>query len=117
MTPHDSWTLDTLVEAPTLYYYSGMQGWTLQERDRSIQRVERLIEKGATLFAAIRMSREPASGAFMGVMKDRYEVLFEDEARELLLVRLAQPGAAGADVQTGPGPAPDPCSMVVGTNR
>jgi hypothetical protein len=39
--------------SPVLYHYTGLQGWTLQPQDWSLQKIESLVYKGATHFVAV----------------------------------------------------------------
>jgi len=77
--------------SPVLYYYTGLQGWTLQKRDWDLKRVHSLIQKGATLFAAHSMSREPESMPFLEELRNQFEILYEDNHKGLLLLDLATP--------------------------
>jgi 4-amino-4-deoxy-L-arabinose transferase-like glycosyltransferase len=70
--------------SPVLYYYSGLQGWTLQKGEWEIQRVQSLVKKGATHFTAFQMSREPEAAPFLREMKAHYRILYEDEEKFLL---------------------------------
>ena len=67
--------------SPVLYYYSRAQGWSLQKGQWDLGYVNELRRKGADLFAAVQMSREPESRPFLEQMKAKYPVLYED--REL----------------------------------
>jgi len=77
--------------SPVLYYYSGLQGWSLQKGDWHLERIQSLIQKGATLFAALNMLREPESDHFINEMKARYEVIYENKDSQLLLLDLLTP--------------------------
>lgn len=77
--------------SPVLYYYTGLQGWTLQAPDWKMERVHELIGKGATLFAARDMDREPASAPFLDAMKASFPVLYEGDDGGRLLLRLTEP--------------------------
>lgn len=84
--------------SPVLYYYAGLRGWTLQAPDWRRAKVDELIERGATLFAAHSMTREPGSADFIAEMKASFPVLFEDEnGRILLRLRVAASTADGQD--------------------
>jgi Dolichyl-phosphate-mannose-protein mannosyltransferase len=82
--------------SPVLYYFSGLQGWTIQRDQWSMDTVSNLINKGATFFAATQMSREPDATPFLQKMRQRYPVVFEDSAKELLLLRLVATGSNAA---------------------
>ena len=73
--------------SPVLYHYSGIQGWTLLRGQWDIHRVQSLIKKGATHFAAIQMSREPEAAPFLKEMRSRYQILYEGEDTFLLDLR------------------------------
>jgi hypothetical protein len=77
--------------SPVLYYYTGLQGWTLQAGEWDLDRVSELIEKGATHFVAYRMSREPAAAPFLDDIRCRYPVLYENQEKEHLLLDLTKP--------------------------
>ncbi|MDD5541819.1 MAG: glycosyltransferase family 39 protein [Acidobacteriia bacterium] len=70
--------------SPVLYYYAGVQGWTIQRADWNVDEVAHLIDKGATLFSAVEMSREPDSKPFLDAMRNKYATL-HDAPDELLL--------------------------------
>jgi hypothetical protein len=74
--------------SPLIYYYSGFQGWTIQRPQWNIDTVNKLIDKGATIFAATRMSREPDAAPFLRQMRLRYSVMLDDSINELLLLDL-----------------------------
>ena len=74
--------------SPVLYYYSGLQGWSLHKGDWSLAKVDELKQRGAMVFAAVDMSREPESVPFIQAMKATYRVLYEDAEDELLLLDL-----------------------------
>ncbi len=77
--------------SPVLYYYSGLQGWTLQRPDWHLSKVRSLIAQGGTLFAAIQMSREPDSAPFLQEMRAHYRGLYScDDAFLLDLTKPAQ---------------------------
>jgi 4-amino-4-deoxy-L-arabinose transferase-like glycosyltransferase len=74
--------------SPVLYYYSGLQGWSLQSEDWDIKLVESLINKGATHFIAIRVYNNPDPDTLLGdesgnqfimTMKNNYKVISEHE--------------------------------------
>jgi len=74
--------------SPVIYYYSETQGWTLKNGDWEMGKVDSLIKKGATLFTAVEMSREPESLGFIQQMEERFPTLYKNEKKELLLLDL-----------------------------
>lgn len=74
--------------SPVIYYYSGMQGWTLQKDQWQLRSVEELINKGAKLLGTFKMHREPASSSFVNQIRERYPVLFEDKDKDIALYKL-----------------------------
>lgn len=76
--------------SPVTYYYSGRQGWVIQKGQWSEAVVEGLKKKGASLLGAIGYSREPELEAFLKTLSEKYEVLFADPERKLLLLSLEE---------------------------
>jgi hypothetical protein len=76
--------------SPVLYYYAGVRGWSLQREQWDIQLVEDLKRKGAGLFVAMNMSREPDARPFLEAVMDRYRVLLDDDKRGFIVVDLHQ---------------------------
>ena len=76
--------------SPVIYYYSGTQGWTLKKGDWEMSTVDSLLKKGATMFVAIGMSREPESLDFIRQMEEKYSRLYKNESREMLLLDLTK---------------------------
>ena len=74
--------------SPVIYYYTGLQGWTLQKREWDLRKVHELIGRGAAFLGTYRMSREPDSAFFMNQIREYYPLLFEDRERELSLYQL-----------------------------
>ena len=74
--------------SPVTYYYSGVQGWTIQEGEWSEAAIDSLKTKGADLFGAIDYTREPELENFLKIMSANYEVLYTNPKQELLLIRL-----------------------------
>jgi hypothetical protein len=80
--------------SPVTYYYSGLRGWTLQPRDFSMERVEDLIHRGATLFAlsrefeAVDLVQDAAARDLVQKIKTKYELLYENNGQ--MIVRLAR---------------------------
>lgn len=75
--------------SPVLYYYSDLQGWSLQAGEWDTHLIETLIAKGATHFAAVQMSREPDAEPFLREMKSRYPLLYEKDDMALFDLRPA----------------------------
>jgi len=74
--------------SPVLYYYAGIQGWSLEKNEWNADVVSRLISKGADMFAARHISREKGLHEFVKAMKDRHKILYENPQKELLLLKL-----------------------------
>jgi hypothetical protein len=70
--------------SPVLYYYSGVQGWSLQEGEWDLRRVEELASSGATHLAAVEVGREPGAAEFLGKLKGRYRLIREGSDWALL---------------------------------
>lgn len=79
--------------SPVIYHYTGLQGWTLQRADWSLERVEGLRARGATHLTASPWMDEPGLSAFVDTLKRRYAVVYENPARRLLLLDLRAPAA------------------------
>jgi len=74
--------------SPVLYYYSRMQGWSLRQGDWNFEKLQKLIHKGATLFAATNMSREPESLPFIDKMRSSFKILYENKVKDIVLLDL-----------------------------
>ena len=74
--------------SPVIYYYADVKGWSLTKNDWDMDYVEKLIRKGASVFAAYEMYREPSSSSFLHEMKQKYKILYEDKEKSLLLLDL-----------------------------
>ncbi|MFC2100786.1 ArnT family glycosyltransferase [Bacteroidota bacterium] len=74
--------------SPTIYYYADVQGWSLRNTDWNMNVIDSLINKGATLFTAVDMSREPESLPFIKQLEEIYPTLYKNEEEELLLLDL-----------------------------
>ena len=70
--------------SPVLYYFSGLQGWSLQKEDCRPEVVSKLIDRGATHFVGLRLSREPETRPFVEILKSQYPVLYETSDALLL---------------------------------
>jgi len=82
--------------SPVLYYYTGLQGWTLTPDDWNLFKVDSLIKKGATLFVlvpsfddstAVNYRPEVSVEPFIQEMKAQYPVLYEDQGQLILDLR------------------------------
>lgn len=80
--------------SPVTYYYSGLRGWTLQPKDFSMERVEDLVHRGATLFGvsrefgAVDFTNDAAARDLVQRIKEKYELLYENDGQ--MIVRLAR---------------------------
>ena len=79
--------------SPEIYYYTGLQGWTLLQGDWNIEKIKELIGRGATLFVAIAMDREPDSNQFIDRMKHTYRTLYANNSKDWLLLDLTKNAA------------------------
>jgi 4-amino-4-deoxy-L-arabinose transferase-like glycosyltransferase len=64
--------------SPVLYYYCGLQGWTLAKKDWNVEFLDSLIRKGATHFVCVSPKDEPECATFIHELQDRYSPLFQD---------------------------------------
>jgi 4-amino-4-deoxy-L-arabinose transferase-like glycosyltransferase len=68
--------------SPVLYYYAGIQGWTIQAGGLDLENVQHLIGKGATHLTVMPPPNNPTEDslmrAFIEELKVHYKVLFED---------------------------------------
>ena len=75
--------------SPVLYYYSGLQGWTLTPPKWNLGEIERLRENGATLFVAVPpyevdpMASQPddSQQPFLDEMRSRFPLLYENKGQ------------------------------------
>jgi 4-amino-4-deoxy-L-arabinose transferase-like glycosyltransferase len=74
--------------SPVLYYYSKRQGWSLQNNQFSIDSLEAYKRKGAAFFAAENISREKELKSFCEELKNKYQIIYQDNSLELLLLDL-----------------------------
>jgi hypothetical protein len=84
--------------SPVLYYYTGLQGWTLTPDDWDLEHVEELRKKGGSLLVvlepyndpyAVNYQPEKSSTTFVEVMRTHYPVLFADQGA--VIIDLARP--------------------------
>lgn len=74
--------------SPVLYYYSGLQGWTLQKGEWNENRINQLKAKGGTVFAATYMLREPEMEQFVLHLAKKYKVIYYAEDRQSMVLDL-----------------------------
>ncbi|HZY26380.1 MAG TPA: glycosyltransferase family 39 protein [Bacteroidales bacterium] len=74
--------------SPVLFYYSNRQGWIIQKNQLTMDYINAYKQKGATLFAAENISREPELKSFCEEIKKNYHTIYQDDALGLLLVDL-----------------------------
>jgi len=77
--------------SPVIYYYSDTKGWTLNNKQWNLDYIDQLRKKGAKLFAAYRMNREPNSDLFIKQMENRFHIIYENDKKALLLLDLREP--------------------------
>jgi 4-amino-4-deoxy-L-arabinose transferase-like glycosyltransferase len=73
--------------SPVLYYYSEVQGWSLEDWERSLDSVESYRRKGAGVFAAEQIFQMPDSRPFLDLMKAHFRVLYETDDNLILDLR------------------------------
>lgn len=74
--------------SPILYYYSGLQGWSIQKGEWQEAILEEYLKKGATIFAATGYSREDELATFINNLMTKYRVIYHNPEKELLLLDL-----------------------------
>lgn len=77
--------------SPILYYYSGLQGWSIQQGEWKIEEIEKYIAKGADIFAATGYKREKELVTFVDFLSTQFNVLFSDAEKEQILLDLKAP--------------------------
>ena len=77
--------------SPVIYYYSGLQGWTLQKNDWDVDTVEKLQNKGADLLVGYHLYREPGLIEFVSKLKKIYPVLYENKEEGWIILSLKDP--------------------------
>ncbi len=75
--------------SPVLYYYSGLQGWSLGDNQWTPEEIKDYIHRGAAFFAAEQITRIPQCRPFLKILKKQYPVLVE--SRDYLLFDLRRP--------------------------
>ncbi len=64
--------------SPVLYYYSGLQGWSLERKDWSLEKIKELKSKGADLFVGMNTFTYEAD-EFIDRVADHYPVICQTE--------------------------------------
>jgi hypothetical protein len=77
--------------SPILYYYSDLQGWSVQKGEWNAQVIEGYKNKGANLLTATGYSREKELELFLQKISAQYEVLYHNQEKQLLLIDLTSP--------------------------
>jgi 4-amino-4-deoxy-L-arabinose transferase-like glycosyltransferase len=75
---------------PILYHYSGLTGWSLQEGQWDEKVIDELKNKGATLLGATYYKREAGLVKFLEELSKKYEVLYSNPEKQLLLISLVK---------------------------
>lgn len=79
--------------SPVLYYYANLQGWTLTPVDWNIDKIDSLINKGATLFVltpsyddptAVNYQPEVSTVVLVNELTSKYQVLYSDQGYLIL---------------------------------
>jgi 4-amino-4-deoxy-L-arabinose transferase-like glycosyltransferase len=79
--------------SPVLYYYTGLQGWTLDQDEWRLDRIDDLISRGATHFVAVPTFPSPSFPAswqgdqalqLIDLMRSRFPILYEDDTQLIL---------------------------------
>ncbi|HEY5371628.1 MAG TPA: hypothetical protein VIJ75_21790, partial [Hanamia sp.] len=74
--------------SPVIYYYTGIQGWTLQKNEWNVDTVEKLKNKGADLLVGYNLYREPGLIEFASELKKIFPVLFENKDEGWIILSL-----------------------------
>ena len=74
--------------SPVFYYYSGLQGWTLQKNDWNQTTLETLKNKGADLVVGYNLSREPELQNFVSKIEGLYPVLYQNKEKGWVILSL-----------------------------
>ena len=77
--------------SPVIYYYTGLQGWTLQSGFWTLTNVESLIAKGANLLVVTGMCKDQEVQPFIDQIRKHYWVLYENKNPGLLILDLKRP--------------------------
>ena len=76
--------------SPVIYHYSGLQGWSIQAGEWNEQVIDELKGKGATLLGALYYKREPGLEKFLSTLSHKYEVLYVNPEKQLMLISLEE---------------------------
>lgn len=74
--------------SPVIYYYTGIQGWTLQKNEWNVDTVEKLKTKGADLLVGYNLYREPGMTEFVSTLEKIYPVLYENKEKGWVILSL-----------------------------
>jgi hypothetical protein len=70
--------------SPVTYYYSGLQGWSLQRGEWNDKKIKELIDKGADLLGASGYYREPDLESFLNAICNRYQILYIEDRKSVV---------------------------------
>jgi 5,10-methylenetetrahydrofolate reductase len=74
--------------SPIIYYYSHVQGWSLQNGQWDMDLVDRLIGKGADFFVGQYIMREDGLDDFVEQVRAKYKVLYENKEKQQIIISL-----------------------------
>ena len=74
--------------SPVIYYYTGIQGWTLQKNEWNVDTVEKLKNKGADLLVGYNLYREPGLIEFASELKKIFPLLYENKEKGWIILSL-----------------------------
>ncbi len=74
--------------SPVIYYYTGIQGWTLQKNEWNADTVEKLKNKGADLLVGYNLYREPGMTDFVDTLEKIYPLLYENKKEGWVILSL-----------------------------
>ncbi|MDD5541818.1 MAG: glycosyltransferase family 39 protein [Acidobacteriia bacterium] len=77
--------------SPVLYYYAGMQGWSLENDEWNLSRVRSFIDQGAEFLAAEQVSKIPDSQMFLDQLKKHYRIVYYEDDKMLFDLRRTLP--------------------------
>jgi hypothetical protein len=63
---------------PILYYYTDLQGWSLEEDDWKLKKIEKLKAKGADIFVGMNILTDEASH-FNDKISEEYPIIYKSE--------------------------------------
>ncbi len=76
--------------SPILYYYSGVQGWSIQKGEWKEEIIEDYFNKGATVFAATGYEREDGLAKFVQKLNTKYKVIYHNPEKGIILLDLTR---------------------------